>query len=214
MTDGSQWAPPPPAGYGGPEQPAYGRPSYGQPGYGQPPYGPPPYGQPPYGQAPYGPPPPGYPPVAYGQAPYGQFSYGPPGHGGWPHARRPSVVTAAGVLGIVTGGLTAFGSLIMVIAAARGTDDVSTLLLTLGLPCAVGLVTGGVRVLQGRPSRLLFASALAAIGVLLAALVSSMLTMSGTDRFGVTAFVVFAAVLPIVTAVLARLRQVTAWTGG
>jgi hypothetical protein len=220
MTDGAQWGPPPPpAGYGGPEQPGYGGPPYGQPPYGQPPYGQPPYGQPPYGQAAYGQPPPGYPPAGYGQfpqgqAPYGQFPYGPPGFGGWPPARRPSVVTAAGVLGIVTGGLTAFVSLIMLIAVAGGEDDVATLLLTLGLPCAVGLITGGVRVLQGHAPRLLFVSALAAVGVLLATLVGSLLTMSETGRFGVTAFVVFAAVLPIVTAVLARLRQVTAWSEG
>ena len=213
MTDGSHWGAPPPAGSG---QPPYGQPPYGQPPYGQPPYGQPPYGQPPYGQPPQAYPPPGYGQVPYGQVPYGQVPYGqvPYGALGWPGQQRPSVVTAAGVLGILTGGLTAFGSLILVVAAASGETDAATIVLTLGVPCAVGLVTGGVRVLQGRASRLLFASALAAVGVLLVALVTGVLTLDEDDRFGLTAFVVFAAVLPSVTAALARLRQVTAWCGG
>jgi hypothetical protein len=262
MSDGSQWAAPPPEGDPTPERPgqnapgsgqpasggqpgsggqpyygppgypppgpgqAYGQAPYGQAPYGQAPYGQAPYGQAPYGQAPYGQAPYGQAPYGqapygqapygqapYGQAPYGQAPYGqaPYGHPGW-QPGRPTLVTSAGVLGIVTGGLTAFGSLITLIAALSGEDDAVTVLLTLGLPCAVGLITGGVRLMQGHSARLLFVSALAALGVLLAALAAGLLTIDNEDdRIAVAAFVLFAAVLPIITAVFARLRPVTDW---
>ncbi|MGY2065873.1 hypothetical protein [Blastococcus sp. SYSU DS0619] len=239
MSDPQHWAPPPggqpgpqqpgqppygeapygqaPYGQGGYGQPAYGQASYGQPpygsaGYGQPPYGQPPYGQPPYGYAPYGQPPYGQPP--YGYAPYGQPPYAPPGWAGRsPGEARPGVVTAAGVLGIVTGSLTALGSLLMLVMLIDGERDPATALLTLGLPCAVVLVLGGVRLLQGRAAGLLFVSALAAVGVLVAALVAGWVALDEDGRLGVTAFVAFACVLPVVTAVFARLRPVTAWAG-
>ncbi|MGY2083452.1 hypothetical protein [Blastococcus sp. SYSU DS0539] len=228
----------PPYGQAPYGQAPYGQAPFGQPGYGQVPYGQAPYGQAPYGQAPYGQAPYGQAPYGqapYGQAPYGQAGYGQPPYGqapygyapygqppyappGWvgraPGEARPGVVTAAGVLGIVTGGLTALGSLLMLVMMLDGEDDAATTVLTLGLPCAVGLVVGGVRVLQNRAAGLLFVSALAAVGVLLAALVAGLLTLDEGGRFGVAAFVVLACVLPVVTAVFARLPRVTAWAEG
>ncbi|MDK3255212.1 hypothetical protein QOZ86_01725 [Blastococcus capsensis] len=124
------------------------------------------------------------------------------------------MVTSAGVLGIVTGALTALGSLVMLIAALSGERDAVTTLLILGLPCAVGLIAGGVRLLQRHAPGLLFGSALAAIGVLAVALVAGMLTLGDEDRVAVAVFVLFACVLPAITAVFARLRAVTHWVGG
>ncbi|WP_346620739.1 hypothetical protein [Blastococcus montanus] len=205
MSDGRYWASPS-GGQPGPGQP--GPPPYGQAPYGMAPYGQAPYGMAPYGQAPYGQGP-------YGPFPYGQPPYGHPGHPGWPAgARRPTVVTSAGVLGIVTGGLTGIGSLFMLLAAFGGDDDPATVLLVLGLPCAAGLIAGGARLLQGHRAGLLFGSALTAIGVLFLALVAGLLTLGDGGRFGITAFVLFASVLPIVTAVLAKLRGVTDWVEG
>ncbi|TYP81333.1 hypothetical protein [Blastococcus xanthinilyticus] len=190
-------------------QQPYAQAPYAQAPYGQAPYGQAPYGQQPYGQAPYGYGPPSYPPPGWG-AP----QYGPPGFGGWgPEPRRPTVATSAGVLGIVTGALTAIGSLIALIAAAGGADAATTVLV-LGLPCAVGLLVGGLRLLQGHRAGLLFGSALAALGVLALALVAGLLLLDGDDVVGLAAFLLFAAVLPIITAVFARLPEVTRWVEG
>ncbi|RZU33747.1 hypothetical protein BKA19_3482 [Blastococcus saxobsidens] len=208
MTDGQQWGPPPPAGQSGPEQPAYQ--AYGaQPGHPQqPPYGQPQYGSAPYQQQPYGQP--GYPQP--GSAPYG---YAPQGFGQqavWPYGPgRPPVATTAAVVGIVTGALTAFGGLVFLLALVGGQGDVATTVLILGLPCTVGLITGGVQVLQRRSSAVLFWSAVAALGVLAVALIAGMTALDEDDRIGVAAFVLFACILPVVTAVLARLRTVTEW---
>ncbi|MCZ2858861.1 hypothetical protein [Blastococcus sp. VKM Ac-2987] len=220
MSDPQPWASPA-GGHHGPQQPGqppYGQAPYGQASYGQAPYGQVPYGQSPYGQAPYGQAPYGQVPYGqfpYGQAPYGQAAYGPPGwYGPVPGEARPGVVTAAGVLGIVTGSLTALGSLFMLVLLIDGEHDPATALLTLGLPCAVGLVLGGVRVLQGRAAGLLFVSAVAAVGVLVAALVAGWVVLDDDGRLGVTAFVIVACVLPVVTAVFARLRPVATWREG
>ena len=78
-----------------PEQSPYGQPPPGQPGYGQQPPAQQ-YGQQ-YGQQQYG----GQP--AYGQPPgYGQPPYGPVDPD-----KRPGTVTAAGVITIIMGGLSA-----------------------------------------------------------------------------------------------------------
>ncbi|TFV51822.1 hypothetical protein [Blastococcus sp. TF02A-35] len=206
MTDGQQWGQPPvdPGAQQGPygQPPYYGQPQYGQsPYYGQPQYGQPPYGQPPYYGQPY--------------QPYGQPAY--PGPGGWPGAAwphgpgRPGAATTATVFGFVTGGLTAFGSLVMLLAVLAGDADGATLVLALGLPCAVGLVVGGARLLQRRSTKVLFWSAIAALAVLAAALLTAVADMPGDEAAAVAAFVLMACVLPVVTAVLSRVPTVTGW---
>lgn len=240
MTDGQQWGPTPPVdpaaqqGYGYPPQgqPQYEQPQaapYGQPQYAQPQYPQPQYGQPSYPEAPY--PQAQYPQPQYGQAPYAQYGqpqygqqypqpYGQPGYpapGGWPTATwphgpgRPGAATTAAVFGFVAGGLTALVSLGMFIAVLGGDGDPATMLLSLGLPCAAGLITGGVHLMQRRSTNVLYWSSVASLGVLALTLLVALVGMDGDDRIGVSVFVVFACVLPVVTAVLSRVRSVTGW---
>jgi hypothetical protein len=190
----------PPPSYGPP--PAYGPPpSYGpHPGYGQ---------QPGYGQHPgYGPAP-GYGPPAYGQvAPWNM----PPHSTTWPYGpARPGVATAAIALGHVTGGLTALVSLFFLFAMATGDGDPVLSVLLLGLPCAGGMIGGSVVLARQDPPSLLFASSVAAIAVLVVALLAGAATLNEQDMFGLLVFVVFALVLPVLTAVYARLPRVRGW---
>jgi hypothetical protein len=202
------WDAYPPGSYPppGPAQPAYGPPpGYGQPAYGQPAYGPPPgYGQPAYGQPAYGRPP-GYgamPPYGPGFAASLQWPYGP---------ARPSAATAAAVLGHVTGGVTALVMLGIVVSVLDGDDDPSTLLMLLGIPCAVAIVAGAAALLGRRTAELLFRAALASIAVLALVLVVGLATLDGDARVGMLVTVVLALPLPVLTAVFARRPQVRGW---
>ena len=198
-------------------------PPYGAPGpAGQPaPYGPPPghapspYGQSPYGQSPYGPP--GYaPPPGYGPPGYGP----PPGYGWgvplapptWPAGPgRPGVATTAGVLGIVTGGLSLLVSLVLTVAVLSGEDDAVSVVLVLGLPCGAVLIAGGIRLLNRHSPTLVFAGALAAVAVLFLALAVGAGTAGSSDVIGLAVFLVFALPLPVLTAVFARLPATVGW---
>jgi hypothetical protein len=84
-------------------------------------------------------------------------------------------------------------------------------LLLLGLPCAAGLVAGGVRLLQRRTPALLFGSALGAVGVLVLSLVVGVATMRDDEVAALAVFLVLAAPLPVITAVFARLSVVRGW---
>ncbi|WP_205730072.1 hypothetical protein [Blastococcus sp. TF02-8] len=241
MTDAQQWGPPSADGPGQPgsggvpqQQPGhgqfpqqpYGQAPYGQAPYGQAPYGQQPYdqygqpvlGQPPYGQGPYGqhaqqP----YAQQPYAQQPYGQQPYGqyaPPAWAvpTWPYGPgRPGTATTAAVFGFVTGGLTAFVSLGTLVGVLSGGGDPVTTMLSLGAPCAAGLITGGVHLMQRRSARVLFWSAVASIGVLALAVLSALISLTGDDQVGAVVVCLVAAVLPVVTAVLARTRIVTEW---
>ena len=170
------------------ERPQDGQQPPGPQPYGQPPYGQQPFGQAPYGQAPYGQP--------YGQAPHGQ-PYGQPygqvpawgaGPGWqqpavWPHGPgRPGAATAAAVLAIVTGSLTALGGLGMLVAALTGDDDLPTLVLALGLPVGGVLLASGISLLGRRRAEWVLWSAVAAIAVLLLALLGATVTLDDDER--------------------------------
>jgi hypothetical protein len=196
MNGEQDWDAYPPGAYVPP--PAYGPP----PGYGPPPpaYGPPPG----YGPAPgYGPPP-GYGPVAPWNLPavVTTWPYGP---------GRPGVATAAIVLGFVTGGLTALGSLLFLYAVATGEAGPVTSVLMLGLLCAAGLIGGSVVLSRQDSAGVLFAAAVATVTVLLLALLTGAATLNGEDMLGLGLFVAFALVLPVLTAVFARLPRVRGW---
>ncbi|HEY0125997.1 MAG TPA: hypothetical protein VGB58_02535 [Blastococcus sp.] len=199
----------PPPGYAQPgyAQPGYGPPpGYAQPGYGQPVHGGPGYGPPPgYGaMPPYGPPP-GYgamPPYGPGFAASLQWPYGP---------ARPTAATAAAVLGHVTGGLTALVMLGILVAVLDGDDDPSTLLMLLGIPCAVAIVAGAAALLGRRTAELLFRAALASVAVLALVLVVGLATLDGDARVGMLGTVVLALPLPVLTAVFARRPVVRGW---
>ncbi len=208
-----------PHGQPGHGQP-YGQQPHGQPGYGQP-YGQPGYGQQPYGQAGYGQPgygpPPGYgQPYGYGPPPgYGQpYGYGYPGPvPAWPAGPgRPGVATAAAVLGFVTGGLTALMTTGFLFGLSSGDDEGVYLLTVLtGLLCAAGLITGAVRLLSRKSSDVLFLSALAAAVSLVLIGVVGASTLYGDDADFLVGFAATGFALPVVTAILARVRPTVGW---
>ncbi|SDF68054.1 hypothetical protein SAMN05660485_03899 [Blastococcus fimeti] len=216
----------PPPGYGqqGYPQQGHGQQAYPQQGYGQPyGYGPPPgypqqgypqQGYPQQGYPQQGYPPPGYPPPGYPQPGYGQpYGYWPGRVPAWPAGPgRPSVATAAAVLGFVTGGLTVLMTIGFLFDLSAGDDEaVYWLIVVTGLLCAPGLIAGGVRLLARKSADLLFFSALAAavslavIGVLGAA------TLYGEDAESVMVFVTLGFSFPVITAILARVRHTVGW---
>jgi hypothetical protein len=130
----------------------------------------------------------------------------------WPHGPgRPGIATAAAVLGFVTAGLTLLMSIFFLIALNRGGDATFTVLL-LGIPCAIGMIVGGVRLLGRQTHYVLLSSAVAAVVVLILTFLVGLATESGSG--GVPALVLFlvlAAVLPITTAALTAQRRVSSW---
>lgn len=147
------------------------------------------------------------PPPGYG---YGWYPLPPPA---WPDGPgRPSIATAAAVLGFVTAGLTILVSGALLIVVLNGEDDTVSLLLTLGLPCAAGLITGGLRLLDRRSPAPLFGSALGCVAVLLVAWLAGAATIDRTDGMqGLSVFVLTALILPALTAIFSWLRTVRGW---
>jgi hypothetical protein len=124
------------------------------------------------------------------------------------------VATAAAVLGFVTGGLTLLMDLVFVVQLAAGIASGPTGILLFGIPAAAGLIAGGVRLLGGHSSALLFGSGLAAIGVLGLSWLVALGTLSRDDVFAVAVFVVLALPLPVLTTVFAWTPTVRRWTAG
>ena len=158
------------------------------------------------------------PPGTYGPPPgYGQVApWNLPGVvTTWPYGPgRPGIATAAIVLGFVTGGLTALMSLVFLVAVASGDDDLPTTLLLLGLPCAIGLIAGSAQLVHRNSPGLLFGAAVAAVAILVLALIAGAATLSGDSMLGLGMFVLFALVLPVLTAVFAWLPRVRGWAAG
>ena len=116
------------------------------------------------------------------------------------------------MLGFVTGGLTIAFLLVMLVAVLAGQNDIATwLLLLLGVPCAVGLISGAAELMRRRPTTLLFGSAVSAVGVLLLALVAGLLELAAGDVVGLAVFIVLALPLPVLTAIFAKVGTVTGW---
>jgi hypothetical protein len=102
------------------------------------------------------------------------------------------------------------GSILITVLA--GEDDMVAMLLVLGLPCAAGLIAGGVRLQARRPPALLLGSAVASVAVLLLAWTAGALTIDRSGGLtGLTFFVLTAAVLPVLTAVFAASSRVREW---
>jgi hypothetical protein len=133
----------------------------------------------------------------------------------WPYgAPRPAAATAAAVLAVVAGALTVAavtGGLLG--AAVSGPVDAFTLALVPGLPCAAGLVAGGIMLLRRRSRVQLMVSAVAAVLVLLASAGVAVLA-SVPDPDGAIVFVGMSLLLPVVTAGLALRRDVGIWLLG
>jgi hypothetical protein len=102
------------------------------------------------------PPPPGYGPApTYSGAPAGQ---------GAPTGRRPGMVTAAGVVGIVWGALgLLFGLLALSILFAFGA--LFGLLALVSVVLSAALLWAGIQVIQGKSPRLLLLISYVAIGI-------------------------------------------------
>ena len=118
------------------------------------------------------------------------------------------------MLGIVTGGATVLGGLLMLIAGLRGDGDLPTWLLSLGLPVGGVLLAGGIALLGRRRADWVLWASVAAVAVLVLALLGAAFTLDSGDAVGVLAFVVPALVLPTVTAALSVQRVVREWAAG
>jgi hypothetical protein len=130
----------------------------------------------------------------------------------WPYGPgRPGMATAAAVLGHITAGLTIVFSLIFVGVLLAGKGDPTVGVLALGLPCALGLIVGGVQLTSRRSAATLFASAATTVGVLLFSLVVGLGYLTEDDLRGQAVFVVLALPLPLLTAIFARTKVVTGW---
>jgi hypothetical protein len=117
------------------------------------------------------------------------------------------------VLGFVTAGLTLVMQVVFIAALSSGDGDPATAVLLLGIPCAAGLILGGVRLLGRQTLQILLLSAIAAVLVLVLALVVGLATVSGSgaDLAGLVIILVLAAALPTTTAALAAQRTVSGW---
>ena len=84
------------------------------------------------------------------------------------------------------------------------------MLLLLGVPCAVGLISGAAELMRRRRP-ILFGSAVSAVAVLLLALVAGLLELAAEDVLGLAIFIVVALPLPVLTAIFAKVGTVTGW---
>lgn len=159
-------------------------------------------------RSPYGPPPaPGYAP-GYAPQPY------PLPHAPWPNGpKRPAVAIAAGVLGIVTGALTVTACVPFFVAVVGGSGNpLSVLMLVGGALCAIGMITGGVRLLGGHRRGLLLGSAVAAVAVLLLVLFLGFAIYGSEETLGFLVMSIYALPMPVVTAAMTAQRSVKGWT--
>jgi hypothetical protein len=130
----------------GPDQnyPQGGAPQGGQPGWNTPP------------------PPPGYDPQGYNAPGYSPA----PAYGGPPDTgQRPGMVTAAGIIGIVWGGLGLLLGLLALTVAFTLLGALYGLLVLLSVAAAAALLWGGIQVMQGKSPRLLLLLSYVAIGI-------------------------------------------------
>jgi hypothetical protein len=130
----------------GPDQnyPQGGAPQGGQPGFNTPP------------------PPPGYDPQGYNAPGYSPA----PAYGGPPATgQRPGMVTAAGIIGIVWGGLGLLLGLLALTVAFTLLGALYGLLVLLSVAAAAALLWGGIQVMQGKSPRLLLLLSYVAIGI-------------------------------------------------
>jgi hypothetical protein len=178
-----------------PDYPQGGAPQ-GQPGWGAPqqPEGdgsqPPGYGGQPQG---YGGQPPGYggQPQGYGDQPPGYApapSYSGSAAGYGEPSRRPGVVTAAGVVGVVWGGLGVLFGLIA-LAVAFSLSPLLGIIVLVAVVLAVTLLVGGIFVLTGRPPKLLLYGSYAAIVINIIELIISVTQNGGNAFSGVLGFI-------------------------
>ena len=131
-------------------------------------------------------------PQGYGGAPQGYGgpapAYSDPGAAG---AARPSQVTTAAIIGIVTGGLgTLFGLLgLIAIGLVFSVNALLGIFYLLALATAVVVLVGGIQTIQGKSPRLLLLGSYASIGVQLLSLIISIAVGYGFSFISLLGFV-------------------------
>jgi len=144
-------------------------PTGGQPGWG------PPQGQPP----------------GYGPAP--SYSAPPTGYGA--AGGRPGLVTAAAIVGIVWGALGAILSLVVTLAAFGLGAALAGLIFLISLALAVGMLVGGIFVLQGKSPKLLLYVSYADIALAILSFIISLVATGGNATTGIFGIVVAAVIV-------------------
>jgi hypothetical protein len=130
------------------------------------------------------------PPAGYNQPAYGAPGYdSTPAYGGGPATgRRPGMVTAAGIIGIVWGALgLLFGLLLLGFAFAVGAFY--GLILLISVVVSAALLWAGIQVVQGKSPRLLLLISYVAIGINLLSLIIG-IAQGGNPLNGILGFVI------------------------
>jgi hypothetical protein len=118
--------------------------------------------------------------------------YGAPGDG-----RRPGVVTAAGVVGIVWGALGAVLFLIAMLGAFALGVAVAGLIALLALAFYIAMLVGGISVLRGRSPKLLLYVSYVAIALGLIGLIVSAVASGGSVTSGILGIVVSGVIVAL-----------------
>jgi hypothetical protein len=147
-----------------------------------------PQGGAPQGQPSWGAPqPPGHQFQPPGYQPAPSYSGGPAGYGA-PTGRRPGLVTAAAIIAIVWGALGLLVDL-LALSVAFALSAVLGLFLLLALLLSIGLLVGGIFVLQGKNPKLLLYICYAAIAINVISLIISLAQNGGSAFSGVLGFI-------------------------
>jgi hypothetical protein len=130
-----------------------------------------------------------------GYSPAPSYS-GPPAGYGAPGGQRPGMATAAGVIGIVWGGLGAlFGLLALSVAFAL--SAVLGLILLVSLALSVGLLVGGIQVVTNKSPKLLLYISYVAVAINLLSLIVSIAQDGGNAFSGVLGFILPGVVIAL-----------------
>jgi hypothetical protein len=126
---------------------------------------------------------------APGYDPAPSYTGGPAGYGA-PTGRRPGIVTAAAVVGIVWGALGALLGLLVMVAAFGLGAALAGLITLISVAFSVAMLVGGVFVLQGKSPKLLLYVSYVAIALGVISLIISLATTGGSAFNGVLGFIV------------------------
>jgi hypothetical protein len=121
-----------------------------------------------------------------------------------PAGRRPGMVTAAAVMGVVWGGLGALFSLVILLGAFAVGAALGGLIFLVALALYVALLVGGIFVLTGRPPRVLLYAGYAGVAIGLLALVVSLVTVGGNGFSGVLGILIAGVIVGLLLQPQAR----------
>jgi hypothetical protein len=133
----------------------------------------------------------------YGPAPtYGSV---PAGHGA---VQRPTQVSTAAILGIVSGGLGILGGLLLLFAlslifALGAFGAIYGIFVLLSLAVSVALLVGGIQALQGKSPKLLLYLSYASVAIGLLSLILSVSSGYGFSFWGLLGFIIPGAIIAL-----------------